>query len=332
VAERELDLEIRKGRYGASELGALHGVDPNYTLLDKYLRDVEGIVFPPTKQMLYGKIFEPAIFEVACLETGLKFRPSFNRTFLHPEFPKYRLVATPDGMPPEGHEEEGGLECKDLNPYQIAQYGPTNDDLPPRVELQVRGCMAVLRINRWRVAVWCGDRLLLYDIERDLEFEAFILEHAEGEYRRYFDAKVRPPIDGSKHCSAYLQRKWPTHKTPDVRPATNEEIEQLRHYGRLRAEMKALIKERALMENQFKDAIKDREGLIWEGGKFTWRRTKDSKWVDWQSMAIALRTNFIKNEDERAKLTEDYTHVEPGSRRIYFKSKEFVEIEESDAA
>lgn len=330
MPEYELDLEIRKGRYGCSELGAFHGVDPNYTLLQKYLRDVEGMIFAPTKQMLYGKIFEPAIFEVACLETGLKFQPSFNRTYSHPDYPRIRLMGTPDGLSPVGHREEGGLEIKHLNPFQISQY---EDGLLPRVELQVRGYMAITGLPRWRIAVWCGDRLLLYNVERDLEFEGFIVEHAEQEFKRYFDARVRPPIDGSRHCSAYLQRRWPTHKSPDVRPATDDEIEQLRHYGRLRADMKALIKERALLENQFKDAIQDREGLIWDGGKFTWRRTKDSTWVDWQSMAIALRTNFIKDEAERAKLTADYTHTEAGSRRILFKSKEFAEVEEAaDAA
>jgi predicted phage-related endonuclease len=329
----ELDLEARKDCFGASELGAFHGVDPYYTLLDKYLRDVEGVVNPPTKQMVYGKLFEEAIFNVACLETGKQFRPSFNKTYRHPEWPKYRLVATPDGLWPENDPDEGGVECKSLNPHQWLQYGPTVDDIPPRVELQVRGNMAVLQRPRWTVAVWCGDRLLLYTIERDLEFEAFILEHAEREFRRYFDARVRPPIDGSRNASAWLQRKWPTHKRPDLRLATDDEIEQLRRYGRLRAEQKVLAKERATLENVIKDAIKDREGLVWEGGKFTWRRTKDSTWVDWESMAIGLRTYYIKDEEARLKLTEEYTHIKPGSRRIYFASEEFTETEEAaDAA
>jgi hypothetical protein len=50
-------------------------------------------------------------------------------------------------------------------------------------------------------------------------------------------------------------------------------------------------------------------------------------------MAIGLRTFYIKDEEARLKITEDYTHTKAGSRRIYFKSDDFVEAEEAaDAA
>jgi predicted phage-related endonuclease len=327
----ELDLEARKGFYGCSDLGAIHGVDPNRDMLDLYLRSVEGVVYPPTKRMMYGKHLEEGILHIANEETGKNFRPSFNKTYRHPEFPKYHLVGTPDGLLED--ENDGGLDCKLLSYDQRHQYGPTADDIPPRVEMQVRGYMAVMQRPRWYVAVWCGDRLLIYAVERDLEFETFILEHAESEWRRYIEARVRPPISGSKGSSAWLQQAYPKHKRPDLRPATDEEIEQLRRYGRLKAEQRVLAKERALLENQIKDAIKDREGLVWDGGRFTWRRAKDTTWVDWESMAIGLRTHYIKDEDARLKLTEEYTHTKAGSRRIWFASDEFAETEEAaDAA
>ena len=328
----ELELKGRESVYGCSELGAMHGVDPNQDLDMMYKRKVLGVVAPPTKQMLYGKIFEEAIFNVACLESGKNFRPSFNQTYRHPEFPKYHLVATPDGLPPEGDENDGGLECKRLSVWQRGQYGPTPLDIPPRVELQVRGCMAVLQKPRWYIAVWCGDQLLFLTLERDLEFEGYILDGAEEVWRRHFEARVPPPIGGSRMTAEWLQRRWPTHRRPDIRIATNAEVELLTRYGQLRAEQKRLAKERDKFENQLKDAIKDREGLEWPSGRFTWRRTKDSTWVDWESMAIGLRTFYVKDEDARTKLTESYTHVKAGSRRIYFKSDEFTEPEEADNA
>lgn len=327
----ELDLTGREGVYGASELGALHGVDPSRDLHAMYLQKIEGVLWPPTKRMNYGKFFEEAIFHAFVAESGKQFQPSFNKTFRHPEFPKYHLVATPDGLPED--DQEGGVDCKLVAFDQRHQYGATNDEIPPRVELQVRGCMAVLNRPRWYVAVWCGDRLYIYLVERDLEFEHFILERAEREWKRYFEAKVAPPIGGSQLTADWLQRQWPSHRRPDIRPATGEEIDLLTQYGRLRIEQKALAADRARFENQLKDAIRDREGLLWEHGRFTWRRTKDSTWVDWKSMAIALRTFYIKDEDARERLTQDYTHIEAGRRRIYFKSDQFIETEEAaDAA
>jgi predicted phage-related endonuclease len=328
----ELELTGRDEVYGASELPVMHGVDPyGRDLHSMFVHKIDHVVEPPTKRMMYGKYFEDAIRLVACAETGKNFLPSFNKTYRHPEFPKYHLVATPDALNED--ESDGGLECKLLSNHQRHHCGPTADDIPPHFELQIRGTMAVMQRPRWYLAVWCGDRPLIYTIERDLEFEAFILDRAEREWKRYFEAKVRPPIGGSKISAAWLQQKWPTHKRPDIRPATDAEIELLTEYGNLRVEQKRLKEARAKLENQLKEAIQDREGLEWTGGRFTWRRTKDSTWVDWESMAIGLRTFHIKDEEARAKLTEEYTHIKAGVRRIWFSSDQFSETEEAaDAA
>ena len=330
-APRELDLKAREGCYGASQLGALLDVDPNNDKHALYLQTVMGVTYPKTKRMIYGKFFEEAILYAACEESGKKFQPLFNQTFRHPEYPKYHLVATPDGLL-EG-ETEGGVDCKLVAFDQRHQYGGSDDEIPPRVELQVRGCMAVCNRPLWYVAVWCGDRLYMYTVERDIEFEHFILEHAEKEWRRYFLAKVPPPIGGSKISADWLQRTYPKHKRPDLRPATADEIEQLRLYGKLKAEQKVLAKERERFENWFKEAIKDREGLVWDGGRLTWRTTKDKHWMDWESMSLALLTHYVKDAEARRKLLEDYTKAKPGTRRIWFKSDEFSEEEEAtDAA
>jgi predicted phage-related endonuclease len=289
---------------------------------------VEHVVHPPTKGMMYGKFLEDAIRLIACEETGINFLAGFNQTMRHPD-PKYHLCGTPDALAED--EKDGGLECKFSSWYQRHQWGPTADDIPPQYELQVRGYMAITGRPRWHVAVWCGDRLLTYVLERDQDFEGFILDHAEQIWRRYFMVKEPPPIDGSKMASAWLQQAYPKHKRPDIRPATDAEIALLTEYGQLRADQKVLAKARAKLENQLKDAIQDREGLQWEHGRFTWRRTKDSTWVDWQSMAVGLRTFYIKDEESRAALTETYTHAKPGTRRIWFSSDQFTETEEEAA-
>lgn len=327
----ELDLEARRGRYGCSMLGAFLGVDPRRDLHSAYLELVEGMVRPPEPWMLNGKDFEEPIARVASRQTGIKFIPMFNQTLTHPEFPKYHLCGTPDAMA-EDAEHEGGLECKLSSWHQRHQFGPTSDDIPPHYELQVRGYMAITRLPRWRLAIWQNDRALIYVFERDVEFEGFFLEQAEENWRKYIEARVPPPIGASRISAEWLQRKYPEHKSPDLRTATEDEIAMLRHYGNVRATQKALEKERLLLENQLKNAIKDREGLEWPGGRFTWRKASDSKTVDWQSMAIALRTFYIHDEDARERITEDYTHYKPGTRRIWLKSDEYSETPTRESA
>jgi hypothetical protein len=74
--------------------------------------------------------------------------------------------------------------------------------------------------------------------------------------------------------------------------------------------------------NKILDAVKDREGLEWPGGRLTYRKSKDSQEMDWENMAIALEHNFIKDADARSKLEAEYLKTVKGSRRIWFSSDE----------
>lgn len=321
----ELDLDARKGLYGCSELGVLHGVDPDSDLHVAYAERFDGLVRPKTRRMMYGKLHEEATLQAFVMETGIKMQPLFNKSYRHPD-PRYHLIATPDGLPED--PREGGVDCKLAGWDQRHQWGPPDDAvplIPPRVELQVRGYMEVFARPRWYIAVWCGgDQLLIYRIERDQEFGRFILDKAEQVWQRYFEARERPPIGGNRRSAAWLQQAYPHHRRPDLRPATDAEVVMLTRYAEVRAQQRPLAKERLLLENRLRDAVKDREGLEWPHGRFTWRRTKDSTQINWEAMAIGLRTCYIKDpdpdkqEEARRTLTEIYTQPKPGVRRIRF--------------
>jgi hypothetical protein len=62
--------------------------------------------------------------------------------------------------------------------------------------------------------------------------------------------------------------------------------------------------------------IADREGLEWEQGTFTWRKSEDGKAVDYKSMAIALLHHHYKEPEAREAVLADYTKVKLGTRRI----------------
>ncbi|HEY1964452.1 MAG TPA: YqaJ viral recombinase family protein [Acidobacteriaceae bacterium] len=319
----QLDYTIRSEGIGCSELGAMLGVDPFRDLHALYVEKCEGLLIPPTKRMLAGKAFEAAVLEAFREETGIDMRPSFNVTYKHPEFDRYHLFATPDGL-----GDEAGYEGKLLAWDQRRQYGPPEDEvpiIPPRVELQVRGSMEVMDKPRWYIAVWCGaDRLSVYTIERDREFGQFILNQAEDVWKKYFEPRVRPPIGGSKISAQWLKQKWPKNRL-DIRPATDGEIKLLNRYAQVRVEAKKLEKEQDLLENQLKEAVAEHGGLEWPHGRFTYRRTKDGTEVRWMDMAIALRTFYIKyptdpkrEAEERQKVTDDHTVPKPGHRFIRF--------------
>lgn len=313
----DLDLTVRRNGFGCSELGAVFGVDDDRDLHALYVEKICGVTRAPTESMRWGSRFERPIAEVYEEVMGIPLELLFTKTFRHPQYP--HLFGTPDALWRDGR---GGMDAKRLNYHQRHRYGPTEEDIPDRVILQMQGLMEILGRQYWDVGVLCDDHFWTYRLERDRDFGAFIGETVEKIWKQYFEGDERPPISGSPISREWLKQKYPTHKWPDIREATDAEIVLLREFGQVRAQQKLLKKRRFELENKILDALKGREGLKWPTGQFRWRRTKDSTWVDWESMAIALRTFYVKDEDARIKLTEDYTHTEPGVRRIWFSSTE----------
>jgi predicted phage-related endonuclease len=323
-----LDRGMRSTGFGSSELGALMGVD-GYRDLHALWAEKKGGFDPPAPdlRMQLGKFLESGVAEFYSHFTKRRIEPMFDRTFRHSRFPHW--LATPDAL---CLDESRGVDAKVAQWDQRHQWGETEDEIPERVQLQMHGCMAVMDRDCWDVALLMGDWLRVYTLERNREFEERLGRKIESVWAEYFEGDREPPPIGSSNISTlWLKQIYPKErKRPDIRPATDDEIKLLLDYGNLRAEQKALAATRARMENEIKLAIKDREGLEWgDGNRFTWRRTKDKTYVDWQSLAIALRTNFIKDEQERANVTELHTRKKEGVRRIYFKSDQFEEEEEA---
>jgi predicted phage-related endonuclease len=329
----ELDLSVRAEGFGCSELGAALGFDPFRDQHALYVQKMEGLLVPPTKRMRAGKFFEEATLRAFVELTGIKMEPSFNKTFKHPEFSKYHVFGTPDGL-----GDDCGYEGKTAGWDRRGDYGPPDDAvpwLPPHHELQVRGNMEVTGKSRWYLGVWFGfDQFLIYTFERDRPFGTFIMEQAEQVWQRYFETRERPPIGGNRISTEWLKQRWSTHKRPDIRPATNAEIALLDRYAQVRVEEKKWKKEKDVLENKLKDAVQDREGLSWPHGVFTWRKTKDGTEIRWMDMAIGLRQQHLKTEEDRQNLTEFYTVPKPGHRCVRFTwDGEEVESEEAvDAA
>jgi predicted phage-related endonuclease len=324
---RELN-PIRQQGFSSTDMAAVFNVDPDRDL-DSLRRIKKGnVTLPPAPwRWELGQFLEGGVLDIFEAKNKLKVKRYFTETFQHPKYP--RIMATPDGVLVD---ENGGVDAKVCSWDQRHKWGEGPDEIPDRVALQLATCMEVMDRDHWYVALLSGDQFRTIRVDRDREFGEWLMVEATKIWERYFEGDEWPPIGGSKITSMWLQQAYPKHKRPDIRRATPEEIALLAEYGNLRVEQKAMARARATLENQLKDAIKDREGIEWPEGRFTWRKTKDSQVIDWESMAIALRTHYIKDEDARAKVTADHTRPKPGTRRIHFRSDLFTETEEADNA
>lgn len=334
-----LDLELRRSGITSTEVAAVLGVDEQRDAHAVWAVKIGGLLpEPPTWRMQLGHYLEHAVIGIYADHYSKKpVERLFDKTFRHPKYP--HVLATPDALV----GDDTGVDAKTANWDQRHQWGETADDIPDRVQLQMLTCMEVMDRDHWDVALLSGDQFRVFTLHRDREFGEFVMNELERIWEEHFTTKDNPPpIGGSKASSKWLKQTYPQHRKADVRVATDEEIEELRRYGRLKSVQKDLAKERDRLENQFKAAIAEREGLVWPTGRLTWKRANDATHTNWEALAWTLMTQHVRLPDGSSKdeeackaLISDHSSKRPGVRRIYFSSDEcFSDAEEaaSDAA
>ncbi len=310
---KRLDHNIRKLALGGSDIPALFNVDPYRTAFDVWSsKKGELEPEPETMHMMAGKVLEPAVLELYSRIMDREVAPC-DTTYQHPtrEFQIY----SPDGLVVG---QRRGVEAKVVFWDKRLEWGWEADEIPYRVLMQVWWYCNAMDYDDWDVVALLGEGLpRIYTVQRlDVEAETKMLKVAEEWWLRYLVGDERPPMGASESAARWLQKTYP-RQTADIREATPEEAELLEQYVLLRLAQRELVRDRNGLELALKSAIKSAEGLKWSDGRFTWRKAKDKEWTDWQSMAIALLHNFVKDEDERRTIEARYEHVKTGSRRIH---------------
>jgi predicted phage-related endonuclease len=308
-----IDHNLRRLAIGGSDIAALFGADGFKDAFSVWAGKKGGLELEPqTPNMMVGKILEPAILRL--YEHIMEREVSYcDITYQHPIRPFQ--VYSPDGLVVG---QRLGVEAKAVFWDKRADWGWETDEMPDRVLFQCWWYMSAMDYPQWDVVALLGEGLpRIYTVERlDARREETMLRRAEEWWLRYLVGDERPPLGNGDDAARWLQKTYPKQKA-DVREATAEEVELLEQYVLLRLAQRELVRDRNGLELAIKDAIREHEGLRWEGGRFTWRKAKDKEWTDWQSMAIALLHNFVKDEQERAVIEARYEHTKTGSRRIH---------------
>jgi hypothetical protein len=143
-----------------------------------------------------------------------------------------------------------------------------------------------------------------------------MLDYVERWHAKYIIGDAIPPIGHTAEAARYLQEIYPDDNRPSLREADEAETALLNEYVGVRIEQARIVERRAEMETRIKAAIADCEGLTWDEGKFTWRKTKDGKKVLWEGMARGLLNEYVKDEAKRAELEDFYSIPVPGYRKI----------------
>lgn len=307
---------IQAKRIGASQIAAVAGISPFDKRWDIWA-DIMGRVGAKeqTERMFWGIKLEPLIAEVFSARKGIPVE-WWNRRIDSARYPWQ--AASPDAFLLSHRQNrpvrEGILECKTAGLDQAGEWDRESDNedgVPEHYVAQVQWQMTTCELYTAYIAVLiAGNDFRIYEIHHDPVLEEILLEEAEEFWRMYIMSNTEPPISGSDRAREYLRKKFPVHKKT-LRPPNEAEIELLQQYAELRDLLDQATDHRKALENQITQSIGDAEGLDWEKGRFTWKRTKDRMLTDWKKLS-----------QDHKELVQQYTRIEPGCRRIYFREKE----------
>jgi predicted phage-related endonuclease len=307
------DHELSKLGIGGSDIAAIFGQDEYRDAFSVWAEKKGQLARPePDPMMIVGKCLERGIAELYTHVTG-RHIDWIDRTFVHHKYEWMRY--TPDALV---IGEKRGLDCKVIHWSQRRKWGADASDIPARVVMQAYWYMAALDFDLWDIAAFLGDLPRIYTIERNPEAERAMLDGAYQFYRRFIQGNETPPIQGPA-AKAWLNRTFPIPRA-NLREADVEEIALMQEYAAIRAELHRVAQEKGRVENELKLCVGDHEGIYWEGGKFTWKLRRESKGVDWHSLAEALLCKQFQTEEEREALRKEYVRVtRPASRAIRFE-------------
>ena len=306
-------VDARRFRVGASEVGALLGIDPYKTIMDLFTARCCPLPLDEEEQthQRWGLDVEGPILRNYAARAGWKL--TGGRGSMHDDrFPS--LIATPDELA----ETPGGLcvlDAKNVQVFHASEWGAEGtDDVPLfyAAQLQVQVALAAQHggaDHGYLIASICGAPPEAWRIAYDAEVFRAISELAD----RFIADHVRTgiPPDGwehDRHALDYVARRWAVSKTERLREPVIEEIELLERLRRATEERKSAEATEDAIKALLCARVGDDRGI-----------KNVAKWIDvapqrepvtdWQSIAqeLALRLALPIEEQKAllAKWTED---------------------------
>jgi predicted phage-related endonuclease len=297
-----INTELRRMTIGGGDIAAIFGCDDRKDAFQVWARKKGGDEYDVEQsfRMMMGKALEQGIVTIYNFVTG-RAAVYYDETVIHHSRPW--MAGTPDALIPS---ERRGLECKLIAWDQRRNWGWEAHEIPQRTILQVWWYMALMDYDVWDVTALIGENQpRIYTFERDHEAERVMLARAEEWHHKYLAGNERPPIGGSDTATRWLQQVFSTHKRPDLRDATEEEIAMLDRSAIIRNEVRKLTDERRVLDNQLRERIGGREGITCEHATYTWRTAKQGV-IAWKELSGHLLDEYVQDPATRTTLPETF--------------------------
>lgn len=305
--DRKAWLDARAKVITATDIAAIAGVSPWKSEHEVWLEKT-GQKPPEGEEsdaLRLGRALEPVIAQEYAERNGVKVAPAH---FVQMEGKPFG--ATPDYWI---HDEDSGqlLEIKTAGAHMAGHWGEDGgDQIPDQYITQVMWQMLITGADECHVAVLIGGQdYRQYLIPRRQALIDRLAVKAEAWWSLYIDAEHAdaPPLSGTPADKEWLKDTFPEDTGEIIR--ADEKGEEL-----IDTLQKAFIVKAAADEN-FEAAkanvqahMGDASILEHDGGRISWKKSKDSRRTDWQKLARSLGAT----DDQIA----EHSKPQPGSRRF----------------
>lgn len=324
MTDHESFLAERRTGLGASDLGAILGLDPYRTPFQVWAEKTgRAPAFSGNLATRAGSYLEEFIAREYTRETGNRVQ-RWRTCLRHPQAP---LLAHPDRLviPPgqfRAHagrrlRTDKGLECKHTSVYAAgaqSEWGAAgSDQVPGRFLLQCAQNMALAEVPHWDLAVLIGNaELRVFHLHRDPELEGLLIEEGSRWWQDYVVADMPPPPSSEGEA----RQRWPRHAPGVTRTLDEAAWADLQAYRQLKEQAAALEGQLTALKDRLYPAFQDADTLLDPQGRpvASYRAARDSQRTDWAGLARHLLAQVP--EDEHPELIAPFTTTHPGARTL----------------
>lgn len=289
-------LKNRQIGIGGSDAAAVAGLSPFKSSIQLYMEKKEE--YPKeikSLRMELGNRLEGLVAELFTEETGLKVR-NVNGMLKNDKYP-FALADIDRAIV----GEKAFLECKTTNSYALKEW---QNGVPPYYEIQCLHYMAITGATHCYIAALIGNsEFIWHKIERDQETIDYLMQIEKEFWEENILKNVIPLPDGSDAYSEFLKEKYKKSNGQEIElHLLKNGQEKLLRYDEIVSDIKALEKEKKLIEQEIQFYMEDFEVAKIGDRKITWktstRNSIDSKRLKSEMPEIAEQ--YMKTSTSRA--------------------------------
>ena len=277
---------------GGSDIGAILGLSKFRTPLEVWMektgKEVRQLDSLPLR---FGSFAEEFVASEYSRTTGFELLHD-ESNYIHPTHPMMsahvdRFILG-NGL---GKPATRLLECKTANPFARGEWGePGTDQVPMSYLCQCIWYMAITGIEQCDLAVLFGNSdFRIYEIARDLELEALVIEKALHFWNEYVHKDIPPPAQTEGDYQALFKRSDPS-KTIEANPKTVELIREMQSLSKQSGDAEEQITQ---IKQHIMNEMKEAEVLSYQGNVIaTWKAPKPSFRLDSKRLELEAKEVF----------------------------------------